>query len=300
MSLILGNNKVNRDEVREVETPESTDSYVPIPHSVKRIDNEPPSGLVEMVEAALSDAGFTVQDEDHVLARDGQRYFGGFAVTREDVAGKSRQLVVGIRNSHDRSFAASICIGNRMLVCENLCFSSERVIGRRHTTNVLRDLPNVISKVIASLVSEWQSMEDRIEAYQDVTLTEMEAARLFVTLAEKGAVPKSKVYRAFELWSDPAIAAKSILTLDSFIDENDEADLDAYNQALEAKKVELRKAFGCGQNLWGAYNALTELLKGGNTLELPNRTMIAQSIFDVKAEFVSEVEEEVAVATEQH
>lgn len=299
MSLVLGSKTVSRADVRKVVTPEQTGSHFPIPHSVERVNNdgmvEAPEGLLEMVEQGLLDAGFSIEDESHVLARDGQRYFGGLRITREDLASKERQMVCGIRNSHDKAFASAICIGSQMMVCSNLCFSSEQVLARKHTKFILRDLPDVINKVIASLLTEWHSMADRIDAYKRVYLTSEEASLLFNRLAEKKALPESKTYKAFKVWLDPSIAAKGMVELIDYTDDFDNFDQEAYDNAILEKGSDLRTAFGCGNSLWGVYNAVTEILKGSNAQELPNRTMKMQVILDEFANYSAKtVGEEVA------
>ena len=189
MSLIYGNKTCSIEEVAAVVTPDSTGRHTPIPHTT----------LIDETKKALEAAGFEIVEEAHKLDRGGLRYFGGFALTRSDLAGEDRQIVCGIRNSHDKAFAAGICIGNRMMVCDNLCFSSEKVIGRRHTTQILRDLPSVITKVIASLVTEWLDMAKRIESYKDCELTRAEAAELAVKLVDGGALMKQKLYDVVQL-----------------------------------------------------------------------------------------------------
>jgi hypothetical protein len=71
----------------------------------------------------------------------GLRYFGAFALTGKEINGDDRQVVLAIRNSHDKAFAAAVCIGNKVLCCENLCFASDIKLARRHTLNILADLP---------------------------------------------------------------------------------------------------------------------------------------------------------------
>ena len=291
MSLIMGKEKVSRETVQRVVTPDATETFQPIPHSVARAVNpfthrlEDPIGLVEMVEQGLLDAGFEIIEEDHVLARKNQCYFGGFSIIRHDIEGSERRLVCGVRNSHNKLFATSICIGSHMLVCDNLCFSSEQVVSRKHTPNIMRDLPDKINEVINSLIGEWLSMEARVDHYKRQYLTEKEAALIFNQLAETGSLPESKPYKAFKLWQDPAIAAKGIVNMTDFIDDNDWCDENAYEEAIAEKESELRAAFGCGNSLWGVYNAVTEILKGGNAQELPARTMKMQVLLDGLASF---------------
>jgi hypothetical protein len=157
MSLILAKNKVNREQLAEVKTPERTETHTPIPHAM----------LVERTHEALDRAGLEVTEEEHALGRGGLRYFGGFALKGEDMEATDRKLVLGLRNSHDKSFASSVCIGNQMMVCENLCFSSDVKLSRRHTLNIVRDLPLVLGSAISRVVSHWADMGKRIEAYKD-------------------------------------------------------------------------------------------------------------------------------------
>ena len=234
MSLIIAKNKVNAEQLIKVATPESTDSFTPIPHF----------NLVGLTREAIGRAGLSILEEEHSLARGGQRYFGGFALTGSDITGSDRQIVLGLRNAHDKSFAASICVGNRMLVCENLCFSSDIKLARRHTVNILNDLPRVLGDAVGRVVSHWNDMGRRIESYQQTEISRNNAADLLVDLVDSKAFPARDMYSAIQEFRNP-------------------------------RHEEFK-----GGTLWTLYNAITETLKGGDLGKLPFRTMTAQSIFD--------------------
>lgn len=289
MSLVLGSNHVTREQVALCGTPAGEGRHVPIPHIM----------LVEETQKALVAAGFTIEDEDHVLARQCKenpaiwlRYFGGFAITRTDLAGEERRIVVGLRNANDKGFAAAICIGNQMMVCENLCFSSEEKLARRHTTNIKRDLPNTIASAIARIVTRWSEMSTRIGLYKDHELSEAEASELAVHLVDNASLPKQKLYDVIDLWRNPAQAAEGIVDRDAFLvtEQTDEGfvdrfDEEAYEAALVVKRGELEEEFGKSENLWGLYNAVTESLKGSDLSKLPARTMKLQALFDAQVDF---------------
>lgn len=236
MSLLIAKNKVTADELLTVATPASTDSFTPIGHAY----------LVDQMREAVARAGYGIKDEEHALARMGQRYFGGFVITGKNLDATDRQLVVGLRNAHDKSFAASVCIGNRMLVCENLCFSSDIKLARRHTTNIMRDIPRVLSEAVGRLISHFTDMTNRIESYKTIELDDNEAAGLIVQLADAGALPAREVYPTMQQFRTP-------------------------NHPEFA-----------GRSLWSLYNGVTECLKGGDLSKLPARTMMTQSIFDAR------------------
>ena len=222
------------DQLRAVKTPPKTDSHTPIPHSL----------LVDKTRKALDRAGFAITEEEHALARGGQRYFGGFALTGDDIKGEDRRLVFGLRNSSDKSTAASACMGNSMLVCDNMCFSSDVKLARRHTVNILRDLDGMLAKAISRIRSSWADMGLRISAYKESEISPEVASNLAVDLAECKALPERDVYKTVKEFRDP-------------------------------RHPEFR-----GNTLWNLYNAVTENLKGGDLSKLPERTMKMQSIFD--------------------
>jgi len=222
------------DQLKAVKTPEKTATHTPIPHSL----------LVSKARTALGKAGFSITEEEHALARGGQRYFGGFALRGEGITGDDRRLVFGLRNSSDKSTAASACMGNSMLVCDNMCFSSDVKLARRHTVNILRDLDGMLAKAIGRIVSSWHDMGQRITAYKDSEISPERASNLVVDLAEVKALPERDVYKTVKEFRDP-------------------------------RHPEFR-----GNTLWNLYNSVTENLKGGDLSKLPERTMKMQSLFD--------------------
>ena len=119
--------KASMEEVMEVKTPEKTDSWTPISHGF----------LIEQTKEKLDANGFDVVNENHNLARYGQRYFGLMQVQdRNAPENADRATVVGLRNGHDKCFPAGIMAGDAPFVCSNLQFNNEIVIARRHTKNI--------------------------------------------------------------------------------------------------------------------------------------------------------------------
>lgn len=227
------------DQIKLVKTPEPTATHRPIPHSL----------LVAKTRTAFDNAGFEILEEEHALARGGQQYFGGFALTGENIQSKDRRLVFGLRNSHDKTTASSACMGNSMMVCDNMCFSSDVKLARRHTSNILRDLDQMLSKAIERVVHSWVDMGHRIEAYKGRSLSNPAASDLTANLAALDVIPGRDVYNCIKEFRDP-------------------------------QHPEFR-----GPTLWNLYNSVTENLKGGDFSKLPKRTMTMQRIFDNVAKF---------------
>ena len=163
--------------------------------------------------------------------------------------------MLGLRNAHDKSFAASVCIGNQMMVCENLCFSSDVKLARRHTVNILRDLNTVLSSAVSRVTSDWVDMGKRIASYKESEISKEAASDLVVDLAEMGAFPARSDYKAIQEFRNP-------------------------------RHEEFK-----GGTLWTLYNGVTEHLKGGDLTKLPQRTMTTQSVFDRLAGHAPEIVE---------
>src|SRR5947209_7402787 len=126
---------VEYDALRELETPPATPTHVPIPHF----------RLVDLVKTTVGMYGHEVVNEAHGVTPDGARYFG-LLLLRSPYTGY--EDTVGFRNSHDKSFPVGIGFGSRVFVCDNLAFIADTTIKRRHTANLKRDLPGLVSEMI--------------------------------------------------------------------------------------------------------------------------------------------------------
>jgi len=138
-----GGRHVSRDDIVNAPTPQRTRTWVPVPHH----------RLLDLVETTIDGQGYRVTSQTHGLWGDhGDRYFGlmelanGYA---EDDYG----LVLGLRNSHDKSFPASLALGSQVLVCDNLSFFGEVVLTRRHTHKTARHKLNEVYFLGALLIA---------------------------------------------------------------------------------------------------------------------------------------------------
>src|ERR1700742_3908127 len=101
-NLILhcGATAVPRVEVARVSTPRPTETWTPIPHVT----------LIETVEDALRSTGLKIGNQVHSLSQAGDRYFGLTEVHGpQDV--RDYAMVLGLRNSHDKSFPVGLVAG---------------------------------------------------------------------------------------------------------------------------------------------------------------------------------------------
>jgi hypothetical protein len=233
-NLILhcGADAVERDALKAVRLPLATESFQPISHL----------RLVEQVERALAASHLSIVNQAHALSHRGDRYFGLIQVNNgaENPGGS---WVVGVRNAHDKKFTAGIVAGLAVFVCDNLSFSGEVQLARKHTRFIERDLPMLTERAIGQLVERWHSQDTRIARYQDTALNDATAHDLMIRAVDVGVVAASNLPKVISEWREPKFPEFA------------------------------------PRNSWSFFNAVTEVLKGNLSL-LPRRTQALHGLMD--------------------
>lgn len=188
-----GGQEVARPELATVATPAATTTWHPIPHNV----------LLAEVEESLGRNGLHIVGQQHALAREGQRYFGLLQIANGQNP-SDHAWVLGLRNSHDQTFPAGLVVGSRVFVCDNLAFSGEIVIARRHTRWILRDLPRLVLEGVAQLTDRWHSQEERYARYREAPLTDSSAHDLVIRALDAQAITTTQVPAVLREWRHPS------------------------------------------------------------------------------------------------
>ena len=233
--LHCGARHVQRREVEEAATPRASATWVPIAHY----------RLLEQVESTLCASGLKVVNQAHALWSDGLRYFGLLEVTNGELH-DDYSLVIGLRNSHDKSFPAAIAMGSSVFCCDNLAFSAEVTIARRHTRYIERDLPRVVHTAVARLTDMRGEQDDRISKYKETELSDAAAHDLIIRAVDANALPVTQVPDALKEWRTPS---------------HEEFTVD-------------------GKTVWRFHNAVTHVWKGRNLAALPRRSQALQGLLD--------------------
>jgi len=235
-NLILhcGSQAVERIQVARVSTPKQTETWTPIPHVT----------LIEEVESALRSTGLRIGNQVHSLNQDGARYFGLTEVHGPDDA-RDYALVLGLRNSHDKTFPVGLVAGASVFVCDNLSFSGEVRLTRKHTVHLQRDLPQMVAGGVGRLMQLWGHQGQRIDAYKNYRLRDKAAHDLVIRAVDVGACTNRMIPQVLKEWREPSHP--------EFQD----------------------------RTAWSLFNGFTEILKG-NLPELPKRTEVLHGLFDAQ------------------
>ena len=229
-----GKGQVDRFEVQRSPTPEPTDTWFPIPHR----------DILHGIEGQLQSSGLDIVNEAHALDKNGDRYFGLLQVQNGEQS-PDYSLVVGIRNSHDKAFSAGIVVGSGVFVCDNLAFSGEIKIARKHTRNIGRDLGGLLNRAVGKLGDQRQRQTQRIDAYKRTELGDIQAHDLVVRAMDSGVVAGSAVPKVLSEYRNPR-----------------------------------HEEFKDGFTAWRMFNAFTEVLKASNLFDRPRRTTALHGIMD--------------------
>lgn len=211
LMLHCGAHEVTRDAVYEIVTPEPSHRgekkqkmHYPIPHTL----------LLEEVEKNLVENGYEVVQQAHALTQEGQRYYGlievrhtapSVALLDDPSVTPDYGLVIGLRNAHDGTYSAALAMGSRVFVCDNLGFSGEVLIGRRHTRNIARDIPLMIPRAFGALSVERVNLETRIEAYKGAEINDRDANDLIVrALVDEKIFPTKSLPHVVQEWRTPS------------------------------------------------------------------------------------------------
>ena len=234
-NLILhcGAKAVDRQSIISVFTPRATETWTPIPHM----------DLITKVERTLASNHLSIGSQAHSLSHEGQRYFGLM-----EIQGKATDpdycWVLGLRNSHDKTFPCGIAAGASVFVCDNLSFSGEVKLVRKHTRFIGRDLPFIVERAIGQLVEKWHDQDTRINAYRTYELKDKDAHDLIIRATDVGACSNRLVPVVLKEWR-------------------------------ESRHEQFHE-----RNIWSLFNAFTEAMKDGDLAYLPKRTEALHALMD--------------------
>jgi Domain of unknown function (DUF932) len=192
MTLILhkGAALIPYDGLRALSTPEPTATHVPIPHF----------RIVDIVKHMLAFYGHEVTEEAHATTEDGGQYFG--LLTLKSNYGNYTDNV-GLRNSHDKKFPIGMCFGSTVFVCDNLAFSSNQVVARKHTKNAKHELPALISAMVEPLAIEREAQNRKLLSYQRTALTDQLAHHAVVEMYKQDIINVTRIPDVLNQWDKP-------------------------------------------------------------------------------------------------
>mgnify|MGYP000173943282 CR=1 FL=1 len=220
-----GSKRCSMEELQQIPEPEATKTYTPLSHfdfayNVKQVASD-----------LLKDHVF--DEEQYALGANGKRLFGVLTFTPKWEEIHELNVAIGLRNSYDRSMSAGVAVGNSVLVCDNLMFSSNIVVMRKHQgKNMHEDLHSQIIAAIYKMQHQFTRLSEDVQRMKQIPLNRRQKFEYLGLLTGEGIL-------------SPTQSSK------------------AYREVWEPSHEEFKE-----DRLWSAYNAATEALKSSSPQDI--------------------------------
>lgn len=104
--------KVTRASLGEIETPQPTETFQPIPHA----------RLIDCLEESLAFRHIQIVRDEYAVSPDGMRLFGLLELNAEF---QGVRFAIGLRNANDKSMRLGMVAGYRVFVCDNMALGGD-------------------------------------------------------------------------------------------------------------------------------------------------------------------------------
>ncbi len=188
--LHCGAEKVSRADLMNVATPFATETWRPVPHYE----------VAELVANEAKRRGYEIIKEEYGLTPKGDRMFGVLRFKPEN-SGLEYTRALGIRNSHNKQFALGLAAGMSVFCCDNLSFSGDITIHRKHTSGI--EIETLIPEAFDRLGEQYLRLEERIAGMKLEMLSIDEARVVTVMAAEIRAIPSSDIIPVLQEFKQP-------------------------------------------------------------------------------------------------
>ena len=217
--------------------PQRTETHLPIPHHQ----------FFELAQDRLIAQGYDITQPMHFLNREGAHYFAIMQINhRDEERNPDHSTLCALRNSHDKTFAASLAVGAKVFVCDNLSFSGDIVVGRKHTPNIWDELPQIFEGAISKIRVMRKRQDVRFAEYRNAPLDDYTADHLIMETFRQGIINLKRIGQVNKEWHNPSA------------DHGD-------------------------KSVWRYFNAVTKALGPGSTnqlIELPKKTIDLHLLLD--------------------
>jgi len=194
LSAHAGGYTCTEDAVRAVVIPNGTKTWCPIGHNV----------LIDLIGAELDKRGLIVEERQYAMVDAGAQMFGTYTLRAD--RNKDFTLALGIRNSINKTLPAGMCAGSRVFVCDNLAFSAAVTLGRKHTMNIMEDLPLRISETLEKFKSSYEDQENLFNHWKGTAVGMDRASNVIMSMAEAGHIPTPMTLRVRQEFRAPRFA----------------------------------------------------------------------------------------------
>ncbi len=167
--MILQNNdtvaKLKR-EMFSAPMPAKTESYSPVSHR----------NVIEAVYEEAEKRGFQIGSEQYWSSKSGMQMTGkvNIVVPGNDELG----MMIGFKNSYDKTIALGFAAGGNVLVCTNGMVTGDITLVRRHTGSIVEEIQSKIITSMEKLEEEFQTIVAQSQRMKSIEISKKDMAEL--------------------------------------------------------------------------------------------------------------------------
>jgi hypothetical protein len=188
-----GSNKLTREQLALIPSPEGTDTYQPLAHH-------------DIVEALLETLAFrqiSVVRDEYAVSEDGMKMFG---VLDLETTFAGCRFSIGVRNANDKSMRLAMTVGYRVFVCDNMAFHGDFTpVLAKHTKRF--SLVDAVSIGVDRMQRSFEPMQRQVEAWRASRIQDETAKLVIYRAFVEGDLeaPKHLARRVHDLYFNPTI-----------------------------------------------------------------------------------------------
>jgi hypothetical protein len=280
-----GAHSVDREYLGLLEDPAPlTETHYPVRHDT----------FVDLARNVVDKAGYDILLEQYSLRQENKmkkdglverlpggairpafdNLFGYYEVQKRGTSGlKDIVHSVGLRNSNTMHNRGQLGCGERVFVCDNMAFSAQHTVARKHTKHIMDDLQELMGRAVAQLRGEFDRNEARVQIYKEAQLDRSDVHDIVCLAAE----------RSFVLDDDGKITDK----LENEKNCVPSSKLMPWIKEYKDPKVEDFRR----EDAWALKNALTEVAKEWDFISMQRRTEKVTKVLDEHIGFEDKYEE---------
>ena len=189
MSSLMTKNEVSIEQVKAVPCPSGTRTWKPISHFE----------IIQQAKAAAKRVGLEISNERYGMAKEGNtQMFGTMDIKGHSHFNGEIELVMGLRNSIDRTLSAGVLWGNRVICCDNLMFTASEsefssIITRKHTRFIEEDLSSRLDEGMSKFELAKEYHERLFSNLKNTAVSLYHVHDLLVKASLCGAIPNKDI-----------------------------------------------------------------------------------------------------------
>ena len=188
-----GSNYLTRDQLKLIQSPESTETYQPLAHHA----------IVESLLEALTFRHISVVRDEYAVSEDGMKMFG---VLDLETTFDGCRFSIGIRNANDKSMRLAMTVGYRVFVCDNMTFHGDFTpVLAKHTKHF--NLVDSVSIGVDRMQRNFDPMQRQVAVWRRNQIDDGDAKLTIYRAFVEGELeaPKHLARRVHDLYFNPQI-----------------------------------------------------------------------------------------------